>query len=98
MKYNYNTNDIIERLKMFDKEVQESEEITFYTENDIFTVPSDDSNICTFHSYENICDEWLNTDIHETSEFYRDSNNKEKMKEDKKEYYDYKRRLWFVTF
>ena len=98
MKYNYNTNDIIERLKTFYREIQESEEITFYTENDIFTVPSDDSNICTFHSYKNICDEWLNTDIYETSEFYRDYKDIEQKQFDKERYYDYKRRLWFVTY
>ena len=77
--------------------IEENEEITFYTETEIFTV-STNSDIMLFSDYEGLCSEWLNTDIHESDKDYRNPFNIEKMKNDKKTYYDYKKNVWFDVY
>lgn len=77
--------------------IEENEEITFYTETEIFTV-STNSDIMLFSDYEELCKEWLNTGIHESDKDYRNFLDIEKMKYDKKTYYDYKKNIWFDVY
>lgn len=75
----------------------ENEEITFFTENEEITV-STDSGIQLYSDYEGLCNEWLNTDIHESDKDYRNPFNIEQMEYDKQSYYDYKKGVWFDLY
>lgn len=75
----------------------ENEEITFFTENETITVPTD-SDIQLYADYEELCNEWLNTGIHESDKDYRDPFNIEQMEYDKKIYYDFKKGVWFDLY
>ena len=88
----------IEQLNKLYNKVEENQNITFYTENEIFTVkPSECVHISFYENYQELCDEWLNTGVPLNDECYRDKNSLKQMNIDKASYYDYKKSLWFVV-
>lgn len=71
--------------------------ITFYTQDENITI-STGCIICLFSTYKELCDEWLNTGISENDkECFRDYKDQINKERDRKEYYDYKKEIWFVV-
>lgn len=79
----------------FLEELEELDDITMYTTNEVYTEMV--GNIHWFYSYADICDEWFNTGIPEDDICYRDVNDMKQMEIDKREYYDYKKKVWFFA-
>lgn len=75
--------------------LEETDEITMYTADEIFTAMV--GNIHWFFSYYEMCDEWFNTGIPADDFCYRDADDAEQMEKDKREFYDYKKKLWFFA-
>ena len=72
------------------KLIMENEEITFYNTEGKITCFTDSLQI--YYDYETLCDDWLNTGLHESDEGYRTSIDEEK---DRDEYYDPYKGVWF---
>lgn len=73
-----------------DNLVMENEELTFYNVEGKITCFTDSLQI--YYDYETLCDDWLNTGLHESEDGYRTGEGKE---EDRDEYYDYFKGIWF---
>lgn len=77
--------------------IETHNEITFYIQDENITTPTGCS-ICLYSTYKELCDEWLNTGISETdTKCFRDYKDQIKKEHDRKEYYDYKKEIWFVV-
>ena len=86
-----NTIDIINQLS---EEIEE-QGTTFYTAEGIHEVPAGGS-VMLYSTYEELCEEWLNTGVSASDEAYRNHTNKEQEEADKQEYFDYKKGIWFA--
>ena len=75
--------------------MEETDDITMYTTDEVYTEMV--GNIHWFFTYDELCDEWLNTGISADDFCYRDVNDIKQMETDKKEYYDYKKKVWFFA-
>lgn len=86
----------IEEVNKISNYILNNEETTFYTENEIFTV-NNGIDIHLFTDYKELCDEWLNIGLNKSDDSYRNYLDTKTKSQDKKEYYDYRKNIWFVV-
>lgn len=75
--------------------LEETDDITMYTTDEVYTETV--GNIHWFSTYADLCNDWLNTGISADDFCYRDVNDMKQMEIDKREYYDYKKKVWFFA-
>lgn len=76
-----------------DNLVMENKELTFYTVEGKVTCFTDSLQV--YDDYESLCDDWLNTELHESDDGYRTGNG---IEQDRDEYYDYFKGVWFACW
>lgn len=74
-------------------EIESQDETTFYTADGEITCPR--TNVKIFSDYEGLCNDWLNTGLHESEAGFRTSEDEEF---DRNEYYDYIKDVWFACW